>query len=248
MNIKFLKLHQQSGFTLIEISVVLLVVAILIGYTVALVPVQIEVQEYRSAKSEMKQIQQALYAFAQANGRLPCADSVAAPDGNEDGGGASNCTTYEGLLPGRTLALNGKYDSNGSFLDPWGQPYLYQVSDDDSDGNGADDFVRTDEIQAVGMSVVAPDLNVCEGTTTNAGDNTCNGTITLAGNVPAVVLSTGKDRAQISSGVQDENLDGDKVYVMQSRSDVSGSEYDDLLLWLPANMLYSKMIDAERLP
>ncbi|MGK0399115.1 MAG: prepilin-type N-terminal cleavage/methylation domain-containing protein, partial [Gammaproteobacteria bacterium] len=62
-----------KGFTLIEISIVLLIVAILLGYTVALFPVQQELKQYRTANAEMERIIDAVYAYAQVNGRLPCA-------------------------------------------------------------------------------------------------------------------------------------------------------------------------------
>jgi prepilin-type N-terminal cleavage/methylation domain-containing protein len=37
----------ESGFTLVEIAIVLLVVAVLLGYTVALFPKQQELKKYR---------------------------------------------------------------------------------------------------------------------------------------------------------------------------------------------------------
>jgi len=241
---------KQTGFTLIELAVVLLVVSLLIGFSVAMVPVQVELQQYRAAKQELGEIEEALIAFAQVNGRLPCPDAAAAQDGNEDLDAADNdnCVADDGFLPGLTLGLSGDY-RNGSLLDPWGQAYRYQVTADDDDGDGLDDFTHADEVQDVGMENAAPDLVICDSPTTDPADDTCTGTSNgVVVNVPAVVMSTGKDRGTVASAVQTENLDGDKVFIYQPRSDLDTAEYDDLVLWLAPNRLYSKMIEAGRLP
>ena len=62
----------QTGFTLVEIAIVLLIVGILLGYTVALFPRQQELKQYRAVERQMNEIIEALIGFAQVNGRLPC--------------------------------------------------------------------------------------------------------------------------------------------------------------------------------
>jgi hypothetical protein len=65
-----------------------------------------------------------------------------------------------------------------------------------------------------------------------------------------VVISLGKDRGTIASNVQAENTDdfhdgtNDKVYIFAPRSDT----YDDVVKWIPANLLFSRMIQADQLP
>jgi prepilin-type N-terminal cleavage/methylation domain-containing protein len=153
---------RQIGFTLIEISIVLLIVSIILGYTVAMVPVQQELKQYREAEAEMTRIIDSLYAFAQVNGYLPCPawttdinDPTPAGTSNgfecREGGDASacdggnpqtdKCEHYFGYLPGKTLGFEGRYSSvNKLLLDPWGMPYRYQVTNvdgDDTDDDGA---------------------------------------------------------------------------------------------------------------
>ena len=60
---------RQSGFTLIEIAIVLLIVVIILGYTVAMFPIQQELKQYRKAEADMNSIIEHLIAFAQVNGR-----------------------------------------------------------------------------------------------------------------------------------------------------------------------------------
>jgi len=260
------KLKNNTGFTLVEIAVVLVIVGVLLGYTVALWPVQQELRQYSAANKEMDRIISAIYAFAQVNGRLPCADSLAAPDGQEDGGGAADCTNnvgWYGLLPARTLGIDGNYDANNSLLDPWGTPYRYQVTTTDRGLSVGGDFVRTNDIQVellqnMGPPVQADELSICTiNPTNNPNDVTCGGVAsTIANGIPAVVLSLGKDRGLVlpQSNIQVENtdntLDGttDIVFVKASRSDATGAEYDDIVKWISPNILYSKMIDAGRLP
>jgi prepilin-type N-terminal cleavage/methylation domain-containing protein len=68
MNMKW----KQSGFTLVEIAIVLLIVTILLGYTVALFPSQQKLKQYRAVDRQMDEVMEAIIGFAQVNGRLPC--------------------------------------------------------------------------------------------------------------------------------------------------------------------------------
>ena len=53
-----------------------------------------------------------------------------------------------------------------------------------------------------------------------------------------------------TSNIQIENTDdfddgtNDKVYIYSGRRD----DYDDIVKWIPTNLLYSRMIAAEQLP
>ncbi len=252
------KANKMTGFTLIEIAIVLIIVTILLGYTVAMVPVQQELKQYRKANAEMDQILNALYAFAQVNGRLPCADDMDAPDGVEDPtGGTTDCTEWYGYVPTKTLGLDGSLDGNFSLQDPWGSPYRYQVTSDDTGMGAGGDFVITGDIKAVGIAGLAPDLSICITNGPVGGTQlTCPGGASgaVAENVPAVILSLGKDRGRVDSDIQKENTDAgltatsnDRIFVKTSRSDVKGAEYDDIVKWISPNILYSKMIDAGQL-
>jgi len=255
---------RQHGFTIIEIAIVLLVVSVMLGYTVAMFPVQQELKQYRKVNDEMQEIMDALTGFAQVNGRLPCADGD--NDGLEDWpGGVADCVSWYGNLPARTLALNGSYSQGGVLLDPWGTPYRYQVSASNSGFPAPDDLVGDFTIatgmRAAGISNLSPDLRICSiqpATHTAAAPNDetdCDPIATeVVANAVAVVISLGKDKANVvanTSDIQSENLDNsltDTVFVFSGRSDATGSEYDDVVKWLSPNALFSKMIAADQLP
>jgi prepilin-type N-terminal cleavage/methylation domain-containing protein len=140
----------QAGFTLVEIAIVLMIVGILLGYTVALFPRQQELKQYRAVEQEMDRVIEAIIGFAQVNGRLPC-PAIPNSGGNEDGGGATDCNNYGGFVPVNTLGLTGKLNPDTLLLDPWGNPYRYYVTDVDFNAAGGSDFVRVGEMRNVGL-------------------------------------------------------------------------------------------------
>jgi len=140
----------QQGFTLVEVAFVLLIVAVLLGYTVALFPRQQELKQYRAVDAEMDRIIEAIVGFAQVNGRLPC-PSNPATGGNEAPGGDAECTHFGGFVPVNTLGLTGRLNQDALLMDPWGNPYRYYVSASDFLADGESDFVRAGEMRSVGL-------------------------------------------------------------------------------------------------
>lgn len=247
--------QSQAGFTLIEVAITLLIITILLGYTVALLPVQQDLKRSRQAESELSQIINELVGFAQVNGRLPCPDIDQDGEEDVDADPTIGCDGFFGFLPGRTLGINGKYSNAGLLLDPWGTGYGYAVSDTDfADGNI--DLVTANGIRSEGLSNVVADLFVCDGSAALGNDLDCTAAASneVVGNVAAVVISLGKDKGNVASNVQAENTDdfndgtNDKVYVFATRSEAAGAEFDDVVKWLSTNQLFSKMIEADQLP
>jgi prepilin-type N-terminal cleavage/methylation domain-containing protein len=140
----------QSGFTLIEVTIVVLIVSILLGFTVALIPKQQELRRYKEADREMDKILDAIVGFAQVNGRLPC-PSPAASAGVSAGGGITDCVTFGGFVPSSTLGFQGRLNTDSLLSDPWGNPYRYYVSASDANAAGGADFVRTGEMREIGL-------------------------------------------------------------------------------------------------
>ncbi len=275
---------RQTGFTLVEIAIVLLIVTILLGYTVAMFPLQQELKQYRKLDSEMDDIIGHLIGFAQVNGRLPCPDTTGDANGlgagvldgaedtddrfdNVDSTAADGiidaCKAYSGFIPTSTLGINGNIDQNGNLLDPWGQPYRYIVSDLDQDFDAVPasfagiDLVTPNGIREEGLSNIVPLLFVCnDSDNASAADDDCAdvSATNVAANVAVVIVSSGKDRGQAASNIQDENRDdfhdgtNDHVYTSSTRNDTAANLYDDRVRWISHNVLFAKMIEAGRLP
>jgi prepilin-type N-terminal cleavage/methylation domain-containing protein len=214
----------QKGFTLVEIAIVLLIVTILLGYTVAMFPRQQELKQYRAADQEMDNIIAAIVGFAQVNGRLPC---PALPNtvGAESGGGGANCTDYGGFVPINTLGITGRVNRDTLMLDPWGNPYRYYVTNNDHNGGGVSDFVRAGEMRAVG--IVDSDADgftdldgryvICDDNGATIGDDCDGGADEVfgrpdgAGNyggAPFVLLSMGKNWSDAPVNDELENRGG----------------------------------------
>ncbi len=269
-----MKKPYSSGFTLIEIAIVLLVVAIILGYTLAMLPIQQELKQYRQADKEMDEIIDSLYAFAQVNGYLPCPawfvpNPAITSNGFEcrDGDGVvancdavtpnpavNSCDVWFGFVPGKTLGINGRYSAtSGLLLDPWGEAYQYQVTNVNANGAGSlgEDFVIQGDMQVEGIANLTPNLTICN-THVGSTNTNCSGANTRIINVaPVVILSVGKDRGTIASAIQNENLDNsaaDRVFVKSTHSTAANAEYDDIVKWLSLNKLISKMIEADQLP
>ena len=257
--------RMERGFTIVEVAITVMIIAIILGYSVAMFPVQQELKQYRHAEAEMDALIEQLVAFAQVNGRLPCPDTAAdneAPantiDGVEDqlNDPDDGCEAYFGFLPGRTLGAVGKYNAAGTLIDPWGQGYGYAVSDTDF-GNGNPDLVTANGIRDEGIQNVLPDIFICDGNNNPPANDTDCTTVSgievlgTNGEVAAVIVSLGKDYViPATSNIQAENLDdfndgsNDKVYIFSGHRD----DYDDIVKWIPTNLLISRMIEAEQLP
>ncbi len=252
---------KQRGFSLVELAIVLLIMAIILGGLVAPLAAQRENARAEDAREQLRDAENAIYGFAAVNGFLPC-PATPASSGFADAS-AAGCAVQHGFVPATTLNLSGVRNQDNLLLDPWGSPLRYSVTAADSDANGSWDFTTAGEMQSVTLALLAPDLVVC-GTSAGSSPTSCsNPGTTLAAQSPAVIYSLGRDWPSFASPDQQENVGttisggasgqsypvaADGVFVHRGRSDRSGEEYDDQLLWLSAQSLYSRLIETGHLP
>jgi prepilin-type N-terminal cleavage/methylation domain-containing protein len=189
----------QSGFTLIEVAIVVLIVSIIMGFTVALIPKQQELRRYKEANREMDKIIETIIGFAQVNGRLPC-PSAPASAGVSSGGGAADCTTFGGMVPYTTLGVQGRLNTGNLLSDPWGNPYRYYVSGGDANDDGFSDFVVNGQMQEVGLG------DVFDATGSPAVDGT-DGYIDLDGQFMICAASDGTPDDECAGGTVFGNRD-----------------------------------------
>lgn len=257
-----------SGFTLVEMAMVLAIVALLLTGLVPTISSQLEQRKISETKSKLLEIQQALTGFALINGRLPCpaqsslatgaggagieatkdntcacvtaGGGVASADASRVACDATTATSVTGVLPWATLGI--------SETDAWNRRFTYRVTTRFADAIAEETTDCTPAVTAPSASSFAlcsigvPIIRTAGGTT-------------LASDVPAVFVSHGINGAGAfdSSGAQltvstnsdeVENSDNDGSFVSHEFT----TEYDDLLGWISPSILFSKMVSAGKLP
>lgn len=181
-----------------------------------------------------------------------------------------NCSNYyDGYLPAVSIGYT-PVDNEGFAVDAWGNRIRYAVAKKTAQPStggysascattGIPGFTSTTRLKANGVGCVPDEMVVCA-SATGVTSTTC-GTATPVTNqktVVAVVFSSGKNyrsaataAAATAAGRTDEaaNLDGDGVFVFHTPVPFgTANEFDDMVTWLPAGLLYSRLISAATLP
>jgi type II secretory pathway pseudopilin PulG len=258
-----------SGFTLVELAMVLFIVMLLIGGLLMPLSAQNEVRGRQETDRALSNIREALIGFAVVNGRLPCpADRTIASGVANAGleavtvaGGPCACTAavsgianiggaacddaapggVTGVLPWATLGL--------AETDAWGNRYSYRVTTR---------FARLASGQAVFGGACAPASNPIAAAFALCSTGEMSVKIAVGGTdiataVPVIVVSHGRNTlgAYMTNGTQNpgvvagsdeaENANGDVNFV-------TNSVIDDQLIWLPTSILMGRMLSAGKLP
>jgi len=253
---------RSSGFTLIEVAIVLTILAMLAGGLLVPLSDSLERSRRNNAEQELReQILPALLGFSASTPdvpHLPCPDCRRNGGGNCPGGGTAGdgeedrdgdaCAVAFGALPWATLGL--------AATDPWGSRYSYGVFAD---------YADADVDKGVELSDNDPDLYITRGTLADFQY------AVQSNGVAAVVLSHGPNHFGAMAGNLDsggdpilignppasndderENLDGDNKFVMRPPADPtlnsSVEEFDDIVVWLSSYRLRGFLVDAGRLP
>ncbi len=230
----------SSGFSILEMAIVMVIVATLLGGLLVSISQTQEMNNRTDAESTLDEIKEALYGFAQANGRLPCPATTTSVGAEAPIGGGA-CTQRFGFVPWSTLGLSGSLNTDNLLMDSWLSPYRYSVTN--QNGNA---FTTAGQMSATTMGVLAPDLRICD-------DNAC-GTV-LFSSAPAVILSLGANWSNFISADEVENSGEATIngYRQGNNNDFVSTDYiedvfDDIITWISPSILYTKMIAAGQLP
>jgi len=240
--------YRATGFTLVELTIVLVIVALLIGGMLVPLSTQRDIQSTNETKSQLAAIQEALLGFAAANGRLPCPASPNTTGSESPNDNSGICTNpWDGFLPAITLGLQ-PTDSQGYAIDSWGNRIRYAVTTKYSNA-----FTKPDGIRNSWGPTFTPDVVVCNSGSAITNPNTvsadCPTANTLTKSAAALVLSHGKNGGSMPTN-PDELANWplptakDNIFVNSS----PGPTFDDIVVWLSPNILYNRMISAGRLP
>jgi len=262
---------RSFGFSLIEIAVVLVILAILITAVGIPLATQLDQQRTVETQKQLENIKEALYGFAMANGRLPCPAALAGTSGVEDGAPSTGvCNTYSGLVPAATLGLS-PLDSSGLLVDAWGltqNRIRYAVPNRDivaatvtavpACALSAKALTRTDGIKTATMSCLADTnaavnlLTVTATTVTNAAAGCTPANLSLK--APFVIFSLGKNAATATGGTGADEaqniLPAATTFVSHTQTPAGNcaGEFDDIVTWGSLNTLFARMVQAGKLP
>lgn len=248
---------RQRGFTLAEIAIAFLIVALLLGGAMMTLSAQVEQRNHEETLRRLNAAAEAVIAYAIVNRSLPCPAS-AGTTGDQSPSGGGNCTTWNGgFLPARTIGFQ-PTDGAGYGLDVWGNRLRYAVSGTlaptaCTNPPTTPHFTAAANLKANGVSCRPNDLDICVSTTGTTATS-CNtaARVVSAQTVAFIVFSTGKNAS--SGGVpgadENENTDGDAIFVTRTPSgaEATAGAFDDLMVFVPAGVLYSRLIAAGVLP
>ena len=263
------------GFTLVELAVVIFIIVLLLGSLFVPLQTQIESRNYDTTQRILEQAREALMGYAAANGYFPCpasttSNGLEAVGANHATGAATTCplavwggvTTYIGFLPAATLGFT-PTDANGYALDAWGlspqNRIRYAVVGNVTVNGVTQPFTRASGMKNATMASLAAATNllyVCNsGTGVVAGTN-CGTAVALASNAAVVIWSVGPNAATTGGTSVDElqnpnptaGASADRIFVSRTKSEGTGAEFDDVVVWIGLPSLFNRMIAAGQLP
>ena len=249
-----------DGFTLVELLVVLVVLAVLVAGLSMPLATQVQLRRQEETRRLLDTAQEALLGFAAAHGRLPCpaSESSRGSESFAPGGDATNgdCSHFhDGYLPAASLGLSG-LDPEGFLRDAWMTPrnrIRYAVHGGGSAVNGVvNPLTRTHGMQSAtlaGMGAASHYLFICLDGTLVASSSCGTAANQLTRRAAFVLVSPGANAASApASPHEGRNLDGDGVFVWREPSDVPGHQYDDQLQWVAVHLVVHRLVSAGRLP
>ena len=241
--------RSTQGFTLVELAIVLVIIALLTSGLLMGITAQRASAENTDAQRQLDNIREALIGFAMANGRLPC---PANPTIATTGGAGSeelacsplDCSTSDrmcsreyGSIPWSTLGL--------PETDPWNSRFTYFVGREFS--NPLTQADKNKGVRARFKLDTEGRANIEDG----VGNR-------IAIKVPAVIVSHGSRNfgAYQSSGNQIagaagdelENADSEAAIIQIFVSRTPGNDFDDQVTWIAPGVLMAKMVAAGLLP
>jgi prepilin-type N-terminal cleavage/methylation domain-containing protein len=235
-------MQKNAGFSLIELAVVLMIIGTLMSGVLVAVSQSMANARITDARAQLREVEEALYGFAQATGRLPCPATDASTNrGFEE----APCNALHGFVPAGTLGLRGPVDANGLLMDPWGNPLRYSVM---SAGTAIFTDAGSIRIFFNNMTSLPALFSIC-------ADNTCANRIHT--DIPAVVLSLGPNGKGFSSTNETLNAGSQAMngHPIKANTDLdfvsttfSEENFDDQVVWLSPYILFNRMVSAGKLP
>lgn len=224
----------QLGFTLVEMAVVLVIFAALLGGLILPLTAQQDLKNLEATRNSLKTINEALIGFIVLNGRLPCPSTQTDPTHADYGLEDSTCIANyanEGYLPWRTLGVvetDEWGERRSSAASNWNGYWRYRI-----DRN----FTRTNLFNT---NIIATPPTW--GDTLSIQDSAGNIVSSTNERPIAIIYSTGKNLVANGQNSTFEATNG--IYESNSVT----TNYDDLMIWITRPTVVSRITAANKLP
>lgn len=224
-------LPRTSGFTLVEMAVVLTIVGLLLGALLLPLSAQMQLRQLNETRQRLAQINDALIGYVLLNGRLPCPsfeeNPLNANYGIEDCSPVGFTPEDEGYLPWRTLGVPA--------TDAWGL------------GSGSSKPIpglwryRRDENFDTAPEFNANILNTAGAFATDLRVYDRDGVMQhiLDERPIAIIYSLGQDGVQNGRNASTSNF---------YESNEPSANFDDVLIWIGRPQLINRLAIAGKLP
>ncbi|HEY0563131.1 MAG TPA: type II secretion system protein [Methylophilus sp.] len=207
-----------NGFTLIEVAIVMIIVGLLISGLIAPLSAQLDARNYNETRNTLAEVKEALIGFALSHAATDGNPYLPCPDTDGDGRENRNAPLCQSDVGSLPTQ-----DLGLVATDSWNNQYIYRVAPEFSNSTNGFSLVSKGNITL---------LNA------NSGSN-------LVIELPALVLSRGKNGAAAAASMDEqENIDADTIFVSHEFT----STFDDLVVWVSPNVLFNRMVTANRLP
>jgi prepilin-type N-terminal cleavage/methylation domain-containing protein len=258
---RFPEAPARRGFTLIEVMMVLLILTVMMSGLAVPLAAQLQLRRQEEARRQLDEAKEALLGFTVAHGRLPCpaAEGSNGLESFAPGGDAVNgrCAAFhDGYLPGAALGM-APLDAEGFVRDPWGgarNRLRYAVFGAGASANGVvNPLTRVNGMQSAtlaGLGAAPHFLMICSSGAAASASGCGPATNQLTRRAAFVLLSLGPNAGTPPAPASDEgrNLAGNPVFVYHDASAAAGSEFDDLVHWVPVHLVVNRLLMAGRLP
>jgi len=235
----FTRFREARGFSLIEMTVVLVVISLLVGSILVPLATQVEERQVSDAEKTLEEIRDALVGFVTVNGYLPCPDTGTNGTENISSGACTSPTSGIkcGRLPHGNLGLGTS--------DVWGNRFTYCVNEL---------FARRSPSTPFTLSTAGNDVYIC---TTQACTTTISTTAVFAvvshgkNGYGATNFNTGTQKTLATAADEQENYDNnDRNIVYRTRTEIgtTAGEFDDIVVWVSRYTLFNRMVVAGKLP
>lgn len=237
----------QSGFSLIELSVVVMVIGLLLSSMLLSLSKQDEIKRIKLTEQRLEAAREALIGFAIVNGRLPRPalpkPALPASDGTE-GAICSNDANCTGFIPWAILGVQR--------LDGFDKLIRYSVTP-----KFANELIKMTPTPPVPTKSIAAGGGIYLAGAVSCADGIKEGC------VPAVVYSSGKrnfgttidgkvlPNSSLTNTDEQANDTADTQFISREytiNTTASGGEFDDIVTWLPNAVLLSRLVQAGKLP